>query len=160
MTGWVKATKEEASAAREDGQQVRFGSGGWQVWDQDLVQEAKEVFEEVRGPIAKTKDGKYVPNYQDCECGEAYIVKAEHEKFSETHKKWAKGYTTVDTEEKLSAYPRNHPTPQLAIGVNHICERCGAKNKKGLDYYPDRDSRPENRFPCRRCNGHGIQPNF
>ena len=156
---WVAATKEEASAARADGQQVRFGPGGWQVWDQDLVKEAEEVFEEVRGPIAKTKDGQYVPNYVTCECGEAYLVEAEHMRYSEAHKKWTKGYSAVEAEEKLSAYPPGHPTPTLAFGVNHICERCKAKDKKGLDYYPDRDSAPHNRFPCRRCNGHGVRPN-
>ena len=160
MGEWVKASKTEAAEARDQGGHVKFTAEGWfveRVDTSDLTSKAAEVFEDMRGPLAKTKGGQYVPNYKKCDCGEMYVVEDEHKKYSDRHKKWSKGFTELDEIE--TAYPVNHPTPRLEVGVNKVCERCKARNKKGEDFYPDPSSRPENRYPCRLCNGHGVRPN-
>ena len=174
--GWIKATKDEAQSARTNGQPVKFTSEGWMVQgNSDLVPQAEAEFKDMLpqakatfsdlSPLRRTEDGKYATAYVECPCGQAYLVKSEHEKFSAQHKKWAKGYSEVPTttpqpmEEGLSIYPVGVPTPPLELGVNKLCSKCKAKNKKGLDYYPDPDSRQTNRYPCRSCNGHGVKPN-
>jgi hypothetical protein len=173
---WRPASKDEAQAARSAGLPVKFTPTGWEIEEgggpetaiDDLTKQAADIFEDMIGPPAKplqrTSEGRYVTNWIECECGEQYVVRSEHERSSARHKQWSKGgmgqEVPVPPQPLYSAYPRGAPTPRLEMGVNKICERCGAKNKKGEDYYPDKDSRPENRFPCRRCNGHGVRPNI
>jgi hypothetical protein len=172
---WVKATKDEAQAARTNGKPVKFTSEGWMVEGgdargpdtgdtpdtmtaSDLTKEAEAVF----SPLRQNPDGTWAANYVECDCGERYLVKAEHEKKSPRHKAWAKGEQVeveVPKQPIPTAYPPRAPTPKLEVGVNKLCERCKAKNKKGESYYPDPDSKPDRRYPCRLCNGHGVRPN-
>jgi len=170
---WVKATKDEAQAARNAGKPVKFTSEGWMVEGgdargrppgpderattaSDLTSEAEAVFR----PLTY-EGGQYVTNYTACECGEQYLEKGSHVRTSARHKQWERGEVEVHVPPQplMGAYPRGMATPRLEMGVNKLCERCKAKNKKGEDYYPDPNSRPDNRYPCRLCNGHGIRPN-
>ncbi len=107
------------------------------------------------------KTGVYSTPWRECECGEQYLVHMEHERTSVRHKTWATGGIEVPVPHQPLAdmYQRGIATPALELGINKVCPRCGAMNKKGEDYYPDRDSKADRRFPCRRCNGHGVIPN-
>lgn len=112
------------------------------------------------GPMVKTPDGRYVTQYQECACGEQFLVKSEHEGSSKRHKEYLRGGIEVEVPPQpiIGAFPRGS-TPVLELGKVIICGRCQARDKKGMDYYPDRDSSPTNRFPCKRCLGHGVVPN-
>jgi len=131
----------------------------------EYTHEMEELRERVGGgptPLQlDKKTGTYSTPWKECECGEQYLVQAEHERRSSRHKEWATGgiEVPVPPQPLYDQYPRGIPTPALELGVNKVCTRCGAKNKRGEDYYPDRDSRADRRFPCRRCNGHGVIPN-
>jgi|WetSurSiteA1Bulk_404760.scaffolds.fasta_scaffold13443_4 hypothetical protein len=160
---WVDATLNEKGAAIVD----------------DLTKEAAAVFTDMAeythemetlaervggGPTPLQHDkktGLYTTPWRECECGEQYLVHMEHERTSERHKTWATGGIEVPVPHQPLAdmYQRGVATPALELGVNKVCPRCGAQNKKGEDYYPDRDSRADRRIPCRRCNGHGVIPN-
>jgi hypothetical protein len=163
MTVWTKASQEEAQRARTNGKPVRFTSDGWFI-GVDLAEEAKgDLTKEAEAtfrPII-VKDGQYVTNYQECVCGEQYLVEEDHERTSRRHKEWADGRIEVPVPPQplASAYPVGIPTPKLVLGMNKVCERCKAKDRKGESYYPDPDSRAKNRYPCKRCNGHGVRPN-
>jgi hypothetical protein len=161
----------------------RFGEHGWSMPEDkditsDLTKEAAEVFrdmgeyvkemKELEGrvgggplPMQRNLDGTYDTPWRECECGEQYLVHMEHEGTSIRHKEWATGgiEVPVPTQPLPDQYPRDVPTPRLEMGVSKICPRCKAMNKNGETYYPDPDSRVTRRYPCRRCNGHGVVPN-
>lgn len=131
----------------------------------EYTHEVEELAERVGGgptPLQHDKKtGLYSTPWSECECGEQYLVKKEHDRTSDRHREWASGGIEVPVPPQpiVDMYQKGTPTPKLEVGVNKVCPRCGAKDKKGEDYYPDRDSRADRRFPCRRCNGHGVVPN-
>jgi hypothetical protein len=120
------------------------------------------TIEDIRSapPIVPTKDGQWLNQYQECDCGERYLVQDEHVAKSPRHRRWLQGNMEVELPRLMAqgAYSVDEPTPQLEIGKVVICSRCKAKDKKGMSYYPDRESKPDNRYPCIRCNGHGVLP--
>lgn len=179
MAEWARVPDDELDQARADKAagkvELRWKDGWWARPIELGVQRNSQPVQPVRDPmrpsatiedirkappIVKTESGTYTHQYQECDCGEQYLVKSEHERTSPRHKKWMRGDIEVEVPPQplMSAFPPG-PTPRLELGRVVICGRCKAKDKKGEDYFPDRDSPPHNRFPCRRCNGHGVLPN-
>ena len=183
MRDWADVTAEELETVkllRDQGLvEMRFSSGCWQkrtkASDPPIVKtpdppRAKRLeragktvtIEDIRkaSPIVITSDGRWLNQYRECDCGERYLVESEHVAKSPRHRRWTQGNMEVELPRQMAqgAFSLDEPTPPLEIGRVVICSRCKAKDKKGLDYYPDRESKPESRFACIRCNGHGVLP--
>lgn len=180
MTDWVAIGPEELEEARGQKDQglveLRFRAG---VWEKRSISQPERTvsapdppkpsnrklgrtatIEDIKSapPIVCTSDGRWLNQYTECDCGERYIILEEHVAKSPRHKKWERGSMEVELPRMadIGAFPVGAETPPLEFGKVVICSRCKAKDKKGEDYYPDRESKPENRYPCVRCNGHGV----
>ena len=183
MTDWVTVDPGELDEARDQKDQglvqLRFRAGAWEkrsisepertVSEPEAPKPSKPrpkmrrrnaTIEDIRNapPVVCTSDGQWLNQYIECDCGERYIILEEHVAKSSRHRKWTQGNMEVELPKMadLGAFPADAETPPLEFGKVVICSRCKAKDKKGESYFPDRDSRPDQRYPCIRCNGHGV----
>lgn len=182
MSDWVAVDPAELDEARGQKDQglieLRFRAGAWEK--RSISQPERTVSEpeppkpsisrpklgrtatiddiKNASPIVRTSDGRWLNQYRECDCGERYIIYEEHVAKSPRHKKWEQGSMEVELPRMadIGAFPPGADTPPLEFGKVVICSRCKAKDKKGETFYPDKESKPDNRYPCVRCNGHGV----
>ena len=171
---WVKVPLNELAAARkakDDGLvELRWKDGWWQrphslgVAGNDPVDPVTDpLITKIRnsGPLARKDDGTYVVQYRECDCGEQYLVKTEHERESPRHRQWKMGGIEIEVPPQplMGSFPPKAEKPVLELGAVIICGKCKARDKKGLDYFPDPRSKAPNYYRCQRCDGLGLVPN-
>lgn len=177
MTEWVEVPPDELEAARAAGLKLRFSAGRWERASEPAPERRVEEPAAPKPSIHRTRgaatvedirnaraivysEGVWRNQYRECDCLARYIDLDTHLRDSARHRRWEAGHMESELEQKSpEAFPANQPTPRFELGVVVICSRCKAKDKKGEDYYPDKNSKPENRYPCIRCNGHGVLRN-
>lgn len=180
MTDWVEVPPDELEAARAAGLKLRFNAGRWEKRSGSQPERTERTVSEPEPPkpsIHRTRgaatvedvrnaraivysEGVWRNQYRECDCLARYIDLDTHLRESARHRRWADGHMESELEQRSpEAFPVDAPTPRFELGMVVICSRCKAKDKKGEDYYPDRNSKPANRYPCIRCNGHGVLKN-
>lgn len=162
MADWARVPDDELDdvrAQKESGKVEMMWSDGWWSRPRSLGVKGSapvrptsdpltiDELREVKTPLARNSEGRYVTHYQECVCGEQYLVKSDHEATSPRHKQWKRGEieVPVPSQPLMSAFPIDDPTPPLELGKVVICGTCKAKKPKMED--------------CKRCNGHGVVPN-
>ena len=109
---------------------------------------------------------RYVVAEQTCEeCGEPYVIKAQHERFSSRHKQWVKGHLehpeiAVPQQDPTWMFPEDFDLSGIVFGETVICPRCKGTRIRRKGVVDAVCMEHDGKHKCIRCNGHGLIPNM